>query len=189
MGKRSFNLEIRVRNAPLLRAIRQQYGTIANMVKANPEISQPRVSSLVTMRESPYRQDGNITPIAMLICDALDAVPQDLWPAEVLQRGTSKSRSEFEVSGEELHQIAAQAQSPQLASEQRATIVKLLASVSGRERAIISKRYITGSATYEDIAQEQGVTRERIRQIELRGFRKMREHARKIGVRSLEDVL
>lgn len=54
-----------------------------------------------------------------------------------------------------------------------------IASLPQREREVLSRRFGLvgdGEATLQDIAQTFGITRERVRQIEAKGLRRLREH-------------
>jgi RNA polymerase sigma-32 factor len=62
-------------------------------------------------------------------------------------------------------------------SQKRALMCEAMQSLNARERDIIAKRRLSEeSITLEDLAQEYGVSRERIRQIEARALEKMTEH-------------
>jgi DNA-directed RNA polymerase sigma subunit (sigma70/sigma32) len=59
---------------------------------------------------------------------------------------------------------------------------KLIGTLPPRHKSVIEARFglVDGAeATLEDIAKEQGVTRERIRQQEMKAFRTMQTEARR----------
>ena len=69
----------------------------------------------------------------------------------------------------------------------RALLEQAMGALNDRERDILTKRRLTEpSVTLEDLSTAYGVSRERIRQIEVRAFEKlqdrMTELARKSGV-------
>jgi RNA polymerase sigma-32 factor len=61
--------------------------------------------------------------------------------------------------------------------ERHAAVAKALASLTDRERRIIETRYLTDekAPTFRAVARDHGVCHERIRQLEMRALRKMRE--------------
>ena len=66
----------------------------------------------------------------------------------------------------------------------------ILSTLSHREEVILRKRFGIGddeTHTLEELGQEFGVTRERIRQIEAKALMKLRHPSRRKRVRSLAD--
>ncbi|WP_311922449.1 sigma-70 family RNA polymerase sigma factor [Microbispora sp. H10836] len=75
------------------------------------------------------------------------------------------------------------------ASSLRHDLEAVLATLSEREAAVITHRYGLADdrpRTLDEIGRTFGVTRERVRQIEAKGMRKLREPAR---ARALSDLL
>jgi RNA polymerase sigma-32 factor len=61
----------------------------------------------------------------------------------------------------------------------RALLEKALATLNARERAILVERRLTDEpARLEDLAQKHGISRERVRQIEVRAFEKLQKAVR-----------
>ena len=83
--------------------------------------------------------------------------------------------------------------SPEEASIERnvaARIKMILSTLTPREEVILRKRFGIGddkTYTLEELGQEFGVTRERIRQIEAKALRKLRHHSRRKSIRGLDD--
>lgn len=78
------------------------------------------------------------------------------------------------------------AETEQVAAVTAAALQKALDALTERERAIVSRRRLSdGKPTLTKIAGEQGVTAERIRQVEVEAIRKMR----KVLQRELAEVL
>jgi len=64
-------------------------------------------------------------------------------------------------------------------SKRRALLSEALTHLNERERTIITKRRLTDEpVTLEDLSQEYGISRERVRQIEVRAFEKLQKSIR-----------
>ncbi|MGM0584246.1 MAG: sigma factor-like helix-turn-helix DNA-binding protein [Pseudomonadota bacterium] len=179
-----FNLKVTVRNARLLRAVREAYGSPAEMCRA-AGLSPNTVSALMTMRESPFKQDGSLTKTAEGIVSALGIPADDLWPQHIARLKAKKASVEIEMDAETFQAIAQD--DPEKRAIYRNAVEKWSRDLNEREKAVLLTRLEGG--TYEDAAKEiGGVTRERARQVELRAYRKMRQNARRSGVESWEDM-
>lgn len=82
---------------------------------------------------------------------------------------------------------------PDAAVDQReleAQVDKVLRTLTDRERQVLTARFgLDGDEprTYEDVGQDYGVTKERIRQIEQKGLRKLRHRSRSWHLKSFVD--
>jgi DNA-directed RNA polymerase sigma subunit (sigma70/sigma32) len=118
----------------------------------------------------------------MDISSALRTEPEELWPHHMRDLLTARNSIEAEIDAEQLAQIAA----PSSLEVDKPLLAKLVAAITHpRRRAMIEARFgLTGESerTLEEIAKDYGVTRERIRQNELKAFREMREKARRMGI-------
>ncbi|MBI3444321.1 MAG: RNA polymerase sigma factor RpoH [Magnetospirillum sp.] len=67
--------------------------------------------------------------------------------------------------------------------QRRALLTSALASLNDRERAILIQRRLTDDpATLEDLSQRYGISRERVRQIEVRAFEKLQKSVKNASV-------
>ena len=181
--QQDFNIQVTVRNARLLRAIRESHDSPAEFARF-AGISQTGLSALMTMRARPFKSDGSLTAIAEAIVSALGVPPDDLWPDHIARLKARKARIEIEMYAPAFAEISDQ-------SQEQSTIYRLAISkwsqcLSDREKSIVSKR--NSGYTLEEVAQEFGVTRERIKQIAVKAERKMRGEARKDGVKVFSDL-
>jgi RNA polymerase sigma-32 factor len=73
----------------------------------------------------------------------------------------------------------------QEARRRRALLGKALATLNARERSILVERRLTDEpARLEDLAQKHGISRERVRQIEVRAFEKLQKAVKADAARS-----
>jgi DNA-directed RNA polymerase sigma subunit (sigma70/sigma32) len=173
-----FAVKISVRNARLLRAMKAAgYATQADLARAMGK-HVTHVNSLFTFRKSPLLEDGEWSELAMDISSMLHLEPEDLWPAELARFRMKKNSREVLMSSDEVRSIAA----PCKMEVDRVALGKLIGTLPPRHKSVIEARFglVDGAeATLEDIAKEQGVTRERIRQQEMKAFRTMQTEARR----------
>jgi DNA-directed RNA polymerase sigma subunit (sigma70/sigma32) len=176
-----FAVKVTVRNARLLRAIKAAgFATQAEFAKFIGNTPQ-RIGELLNFKLKPIA-NGDWSELAMDISSALRTEPEELWPHHMRDLLTARNSVEAEIDAEQLAQIAA----PSRLEVDKPLLAKLVAAITHpRRRAMIEARFgLTGEPeqTLEEIAKDYGVTRERIRQNELRAIREMREKARRMGI-------
>jgi transcriptional regulator with XRE-family HTH domain len=179
-----FNLQITVRNARLLRAIRAQYGSSADMCRATG-ISQTTLSALLTMRAKPFRADGGLTSTAEAVVSALGIPAEELWPSHIARLQAKRATVEVEMDAPTFAAIADS--DPERQAMMRQALARWSCDLTERDRNVLAIRFSGG--LLDDAAKELGVTRERIRQIETRAMRKMMKRARIDGVRRFSEVV
>jgi RNA polymerase sigma factor (sigma-70 family) len=173
-----FAVKISVRNARLLRAMKAAgYQSQADLARAMGK-SINYVNALFSFRKSPLLNDGEWSELAMDISSMLHLEPEELWPAELARFRMKKNSREVLMSSDEVRSIAA----PCSMEVDRVALNKLIGTLPPRNREVIEARFglVDGAeATLEDVAKEQGVTRERIRQLEHKAVRLMNIEARR----------
>lgn len=177
-----FNLSVTVRNAHILRRIRDIYGSSSEMCRKTG-MSPRRVSALTTMRDKPFRENGELTIGAENLCSALSATPAELWPKQMAQIQAKKARYEIEISQAEAMAIAS---SPEENVIQRQLIERWADGLS--PRYLLALEMHQQNATLDEIGAEIGVSRERVRQILSRAHGHMRKKAMKDNVKSFLQV-
>lgn len=178
-----FRLKVSVRNARLLNAIESRYPSCAAAARAIG-VGPGDMSRLVAMRVLPYRKsDGEWTPLALKISAAVSADPADLWPEHTRDIRIRKS-AEMTVSLDDVKTLVA----PDKTVEHRQLIDRMSDTLTAREVKVVSMR--ATDATFDEIGDALGgLSRERVRQIEAKAYRKMKNQARiKLGIRNQEDV-
>jgi DNA-directed RNA polymerase sigma subunit (sigma70/sigma32) len=177
------NLNVTVRNARLLRAIRAKFGTTAELCRASGA-SQTAVSALLTMRESPFRQDGSLTSTAEMVVSALGIPADELWPAHIARLKAKRATVEVEIDVDAFAAIADD--NPERAYMRRQMIARWSENVNPRDMEVLALR--ADGASLDEAGAQFGVTRERIRQMELRAHRVMRKAALRDGVRDMRGI-
>lgn len=176
-----FAVKVTVRNARLLRAIKaagfKSQADFSRFMGKSPQ----DINAIINFREKPIA-NGDWSSLAMDVSSALRTEPEELWPHHMRDLLTARNSIEAEIDAEQLAQIAA----PSSLEVDKPLLSKLVAAITHpKRRAMIEARFgLTGEPeqTLEEIAKDYGVTRERIRQCELRSFREMREKARRLGI-------
>lgn len=168
-----FRVEIKVKNGRLYRAIRGAgFSTVAAFCNAFG-LRQGAVGALLGMKISPLRKDrSDWTKTAYDLSSALHLEPEELWPAH-MRHLTANGDVVCEMN------LADLAALPQSGSFDTTDLPKLLAALPDRPRRMIEARYLQGD-TLTDVARDNGVTVERIRQIEHKALRRMREKAKRL---------
>lgn len=179
-----FNIKVTVRNARLLHAIRDQFGTAAELARV-AGISASQVAALVTMKARPFRPTGELSTAAEGIVSALGIPPDDLWPEHIRRLKARRATVEIEMDAQTFAEIAAD--DPEQQTVYKLALEKWASALTDKERDLVARR--VGGALMEDCAKELGVSRARIYQIERMAMRKMRGAALIAGVREFQDLL
>lgn len=131
------------------------------------------VNGLFSFRVSPLLANGDWSDLAMDISSFLHVEPEELWPEQLKTIHMKRSSREISLSADEVRAIAA----PRTMEIDRKALSKLLGALNPKDKRVLELRYGLGGGgemTLEEVAKEFGVTRERIRQHEMRAFRTMK---------------
>lgn len=186
-----FNLKVTVRNNLVLTAITNSgYTNLAKFAKDN-RLSLGLLYDTINLKRPPMLQTGEFSPFAMKLMETLGACPTDLWTNEQLTMKLKRNTSYRELGTEELQKcLQSSARSligldycEQEAEEQEAEeiIEGMVDSLTPREARVLRLRFgLDGEDehTLEEIAEKIGFTRERVRQVEAKALRKMRNPSR-----------
>jgi hypothetical protein len=147
-----------------------------------------QVAALVAMRDRPLRETGEFSKPAKALMEALGAAPSDLWTEEQLYLKLDKNSAERAVNRADIHHFLESEKaswtlpSPEdqmIQAEASAVIEQVLKSMPAKRQEVLKARY-WDDKTFEDAAKQMGVTRERVRQIEARALRDLRNPKNKI---------
>ena len=177
-----FNLKVTVRNGRLLRAIRERYSSVADMCRKMNR-SQQTVNKLMTMKAVPYTSKG-WTDLALDVAGMVGRDPEDLWPNHMRDLLLKKSTSEVNLDLDDVKNLV-QEGSPEKTISQLSAISQFAQKLTPRERDILSRRF-AHNQSLEECAADLKISRERVRQIEAKAFRKMRKTAQDLGYINVE---
>jgi len=189
-------LTIRVHNN-ILRKLRLEIGlSTPGQAAKQYGIGYSTYVRLENCFDSPRKADGNWRDVARKIAEYHGLSCEDVFPPAI--EAVKKPKVCMEISGKDLARtLIALREAPALpgsdleARQDAAQIRQLMErSLTTREQVVVSLRMglankADGPMTHEEIAKYQGITKTRIRQIEMRALRKMK-HAIHVHARHLE---
>jgi len=193
---KEFRLKVSVRNNLLLSAIEAQgYASVAEFERACG-LSIGRINNLVAMREAPILQSGEFSQNAKLVMEVLGAAPTDLWTEQQLTIKLKTNSGERAIDANLVQHLLEQKHrtdylpSPEdslLAAETSAIVEQVLGTLKPREKDILQERF-EKDLTLEEVGNHHGLSKERIRGIESKALRKLRDPTRSTILREFYDT-
>jgi RNA polymerase sigma factor (sigma-70 family) len=177
-----YRVRISVRNARLLRAIERAGHRPGAQFAATVGISYyGALLPYLNLTRSPLTPDGLLRECAWNLCDFLNASPSDLWSDAQLSP-LKKNHSSIDLDADSVQALvcgSATTDPLQLASHTQAgrILQDAINSLTPREANVIREHFFVGS-TLDEIAETMDITRERVRQIENKALRKLRQESR-----------
>lgn len=189
-------VELRTRNNRLWHAIFDNYKNVAEFCKAHG-FQQSAVGALLNLKLGPYISStsnvwigrlGKPTKLAVKIADAVKMPVEELFPPD-LYGGNVPREMVAEIPSNMLRGIEAAkmlalpaAQEDAInANDRRRLLDAALATMPPRDALVLRARFgLDGQDedTLETLAGKMGITKERVRQLELRAIRRMRHPSR-----------
>lgn len=170
-----YQLKVSIRNGRILEAIKAAGCRSVRQFAMQNGLNTNVLLKLIGFRHTVVGQDGRLTRHAQALCDALCALPEDLWTDEQLWANLPHSSWTFDLSRDQAQALSEGRPMEEWLDLER--VPKMLERLSDRERAVVEKVVMQEKYLHEAGA-DMGVTRERIRQIEGRALRKMRAPVR-----------
>jgi len=126
---------------------------------------------------------------ALAVADLIGLPPEMIWTEAV--RAVKQRQVTMEVAAADLEAVAmmaAQRTPDEMADVREKTrlLGESLGCLSEREQRVVVGRYVEELA-YEELGQELGLTRERVRQIEMRALAQLRKPSTPIGKAMAEE--
>ena len=177
-------VKVTIRNNLILRQMKKLGIKTQTELAKRAGLQPTTVGLLIGMKKRPLNKlSGEWLDSAFALSAALHMEPEELWTEK--QRGMALASNSREVSMSEdaVMQLASgdRLEHNVIASK---LVADALTTLSPRERGIIQARFFDGD-TLEEIGNQQGVTREVIRQVEARALRKLKHPSRSRPLRQL----
>lgn len=182
---KDYRIVAKVKNNRILRRIENRgFNTINDFCNAFPTLNRTRIYAFCAMRESPLLKDGEWSKQAQNLASALGCNPEDLFNEKQKRGGlkTTFAREADDTLALDMVPVEARAlPSPDEAIDDRKfDLPKLFDAVTERQKRVLTMIYgLDGqpAMTYDEAGAVLGVTRERVRQIQAKGIRRMKERA------------
>jgi RNA polymerase sigma factor (sigma-70 family) len=182
-----YRVKVAVRNARLMRAF-ESIGHTPTSFAHKYGFQASETCALAALRCKPVLSTGMWRASVMKLCELTRTMPSELFTARQME-GLRANSAQRDVDEDTL---VAMLEPP--ASMEQLAITNDLAALANEvidsrlsRRAAKALRLSIDGATFEEIGQELGVTRERARQIVEKARRETRVALRKRGIRSFED--
>lgn len=185
---KEFHLTMKLRNN-LLRSRRVALGLNVREAAEAIGLSSSTYCACETMKINPKRTNGEWTQTALRIAKFYGALVEDLWPTEIL--GVTEPDASRELSVTEVRGLLSDCEigRRQLTpdgyveqQEQTAVVQEAFHVLDSTQQLVIQRRFGLdgeGGATLEEVGQQLGRSKERVRQKEARALRLLRGPSRR----------
>jgi hypothetical protein len=153
---KDYLIEVRVKNGYLHGKMREKGFQTNVALSEKSGVDPSRISEFLNLRSYPMsRKTGEWLSGVELLAEALDCVPEDLFPAQHLQNPLQKNKAEFELNLDEFTMLAGD-DTPEtllLADETRATVheaLDKLADANPRKAKAVREHFFE-DATLQEI--------------------------------------
>ena len=134
------------------------------------------VNAIIKMRRMPKRHNGDWSDAARHIATILGVTPEEMFTDTQANGVLEQNNFEADLSEAQMGSLCGPDVATQL--EHKDTVARLMEALPDRYRRVITARM--EGATLEEVGEEMGVNRERIRQIEAKGIRIMKGQAQRL---------
>ena len=183
---KDYEITVKVRNNYLLTAMRAKgYQTAPDLWRACG-VDRGTIYDYLNLKKIPLTRSGEWRKSILTIADCLGVEPASLFPFQHIEQALLKNTASFEGSIHDLADLGDYLQAPLLPDagleerEMAKAIGSALDELIPRDKYILEQRFgLTGvERTLEDIGNELGISRDRVRQIEGRGLRRLKYPSR-----------
>jgi RNA polymerase sigma factor (sigma-70 family) len=176
---KDYNLTIKVRNNKLLKMMESNGIYSALKLSKISGISYSIVMGCMNLRTCAYDESMGMHPHYVRLCDFFKCEVIDICPQDNLMIPLEFNKAEVEIDSEEMQLLSSDSNAmleTLMLERDRDSVLSSLEGLREREKRIIMSRFgIDGEEkNLEQVAKDEGVTRERIRQIEAKALRKLR---------------
>ena len=195
MTAKDYILQVKVKNGPMLSAMRKNGMQTAADLSRACGVDQTSIGHFLNLLNTPIGRKGDWKPSIMKIAEALNVIPEKLFPEQHLSKALAKNKAEIEMDLEDMEQLTSNMSNEMLggATEDDLDVIDLLynkiGSMTIREQGVLAMRFgLEGDApmTLAATADAFSVSPERIRQLEAKTLRKLRHPSRMGSHRRME---
>ena len=177
---KDYRVSVKVRNNYMLKAMEAVGIYTAAQLSRASGVQQSTIGVFLNLKQTPYNRDGSMKKAILDISKVLKILPEDLFPPQHLVVPLETNRGSVEADYAEIRQITETQSTPydrMVLLENCRIVGDAVSTLTNREQDVLSRRFgLHGmdKHTFEQIADEYGVSRQRVRQIEQRAFSKLR---------------
>ena len=180
---KDYLVTISVKNNVLLQAMKENGLFTAADLSRHSGVNQSIIGTYLNLKMVPISRKGTFHESLIKISETLKRLPEDLFPPQHLTKKLNKNKVSIELDLPDVENIIAHKNPDELLDfkERKSMIALSLSSLSEQEQRVIAYRVgLNGEEekTLEECGKMIGVTKERVRQIEYRGYRKLRHSSR-----------
>jgi RNA polymerase sigma factor (sigma-70 family) len=169
-----YRVNIAVRNANLLRAIEAAGYQTGEIFAKKVGISNTTLCKYLNLTKSPLTKRGEINESALALCTFLGKTLFELWSAEqVIPLEKNKASVELDAAAINTLLLSKEDNDPlQLTAqtEMQEVVRAAIDTLPPRYADVIRRRFFAED-TFDDVGALFNVTRERVRQLEIKGLR------------------
>ena len=173
-----YELQIKIKNAPLLNMMRQYGLENAAQLSRKTGIGQSELGKMLNMKYSPFLANGEMRKSVSDVCEFFCCAIDDIWPEENLYNPLKNNDVKRQVSFEQLQSLEQVSSCPTIFLEnlddyENAGFDKMVNRLTPREKSVLSMRFVEG-LTLGEVAKKEGVSRGRLWHIEQKAIYKLR---------------
>jgi RNA polymerase sigma factor (sigma-70 family) len=199
MNSKDYLVEVKVKNNWLMKKIKDAgYENIAQLSKAH-NLNPSEIGEYANFKKTPLNDKGEWRKSFLKLSEILKCMPEDICPPQHLENGLKNNNILFEANAQEILTLtsgntytAIPAIEKIIEEEDINQINQSLDYLTPKEKKIIEMRFALGEEpdekTYEDIGKIYNLSRERIRQIEIKAIRKLRRANDTIKLRDIAKI-
>ena len=185
-----YAVEIKIKNGRVLRLMRRAGIASITEMSRKSGVSLKVIYDLISLKRAPLsRITGDWKPSIKMLSDALNCLPDDMFSDAQRAGYMQSNKRTVEMSQEEVDLLLDKNHEQMslddavYAAERTDKIGKLIGEMlTPREVSVIKNRFGFGGndeKTLEEVAKMQGVSKERLRQIEAKALRKLKKNQNK----------
>ncbi len=173
-----YRLIIRVKNNLLyMKMVEAGFESQSELARATG-LAPKTIGEIANLKIGAFNADGRPSKATQKLCDYFGCLPEDIYPPEVLHVGIPKNVVERVISSQEVAGYLKQQEIDPAYQLENCADNKFLKQqinrLTPRQQKVIKARFFD-DRTLNNVGNELGVSRDRIRQIEAQALRKLRK--------------